>query len=97
MTIALVATAVVVAALLFEICLPWIDRQLDARRHRRALRASGAADPPGYDTGRGRRAAPPPAVAGGRCGPRAPRTPRRTIPDGSGAPSSAPVSCSSPA
>jgi hypothetical protein len=56
MTIALVATAVVVAALLFEICLPWIDRRLDARRHRRALRAAGAADPAAYDPGRERRA-----------------------------------------
>ncbi len=54
MTIALVATAIVVVALLFEICLPWLDRRLDARRHRRQLAAQGQA--PGYDPGRERRA-----------------------------------------
>jgi hypothetical protein len=55
MTIALVATAIVVVALLFEICLPWLDRRLDVRRHRRAL-GRRTADPAAYDPGRERRA-----------------------------------------
>ncbi len=53
MTVALVATAIVVIALLWEVSLPWLDRRLDARRERRRRRAQGA---PGYDPGRERRA-----------------------------------------
>ena len=53
MTVALVATAIVVIALLWEVSLPWIDRKLDERRNRRRLREEGA---PGYDPGRERRA-----------------------------------------
>ena len=52
MTVALVATAIVVIALLGELVLPWIDRRLDARRHRREHREGI----PGYDPGRERRA-----------------------------------------
>src|SRR3712207_2641287 len=54
MTIALAATAIVVVALLFEICTPWLERKLDERRHRKLLAAQGHA--PGYDPGRERRA-----------------------------------------
>ena len=54
MTVALVATAIVVIALLGEILIPWLDRRFDAVRHRRKLRAEGAV--PGYDPGRERRA-----------------------------------------
>jgi hypothetical protein len=53
--IALAATAIVVLALLFEICLPWLERRLDERRHRRRLRAAGA-PAAAYDPGRERRA-----------------------------------------
>ena len=55
MTVALAATAIVVVALLFEICLPWIDRRLDARRQRRRLRRAGM-PVTAYDPGRERRA-----------------------------------------
>jgi hypothetical protein len=54
MTVALVATAIVVLALLWEVSLPWLDRRLDERRARRARRAAG--DASGYDPGRERRA-----------------------------------------
>jgi hypothetical protein len=54
--IALAATAIVVVALLFEICLPAVDRRLDAQRFRRQARAAGDAVPAGYDPGRERRA-----------------------------------------
>ena len=54
MTVALIATAIVVLALLFEISLPYLDRRLDARRARRDARARGEAMP--YDPGRERRA-----------------------------------------
>ncbi len=54
MTVALVATAIVVLALLFEISLPYLDRRLDARHARKQARARGAAHP--YDPGRERRA-----------------------------------------
>jgi len=53
-TVALVATAIVVLALLFEISLPYLDRRLDARRARKAAKARGEAMP--YDPGRERRA-----------------------------------------
>jgi hypothetical protein len=53
MVVALVATAIVILALLWEVSLPWLDRRLDERRHRRTLQAEGV---PGYDPGRERRA-----------------------------------------
>jgi hypothetical protein len=53
-TVALVATAIVVLALLFELSLPYLDRRLDARRARKQARARGVALP--YDPGRERRA-----------------------------------------
>ena len=53
MIVALVATAIVILALLWEVSLPSIDRRLDAGRRRRAHRAEGV---PGYDPGRERRA-----------------------------------------
>jgi hypothetical protein len=53
LTVALVATAIVVLALLGELLMPWADRQLDARRNRK--RAAGERIP-GYDPGRERRA-----------------------------------------
>jgi len=58
MTLALIATAIVVIALLWEVSLPWLDRRLDARRARRERRAAAAAGhgTPGYDPGRERRA-----------------------------------------
>jgi len=55
MTVALVATAIVVLALLWEIALPWLDRKLDDRRRLRKLRAAGEV-PAAYDPGRERRA-----------------------------------------
>jgi hypothetical protein len=55
MTVALVATAIVVVALLWEIALPWLERRLEERRHLRRLRASGQI-PAAYDPGRERRA-----------------------------------------
>jgi hypothetical protein len=54
MTVALVATAIVILALLFEISLPYIDRRLEARRARREARRRGEIAP--YDPGRERRA-----------------------------------------
>jgi hypothetical protein len=54
LTVALCATAIVVLALLWEVSLPWLDRRLDARRHRREARRQGRALP--YDPGRERRA-----------------------------------------
>jgi hypothetical protein len=53
-TIALAATAIVVIALLFEISLPWIDRQAERRRTLREARRRG--EPAAYDPGRERRA-----------------------------------------
>jgi hypothetical protein len=53
-TFALIATAIVVLALLFEIALPYLDRGIDGLRARRAARAKGVAPP--YDPGRERRA-----------------------------------------
>jgi hypothetical protein len=54
-TVALVATAIVVVALLWEVSLPWVDRKLDIRRaNRRRLREEDTV--PGYDPGRERRA-----------------------------------------
>ena len=38
MTVALCATAIVVLALLWEICLPWLERRADARRARKQAR-----------------------------------------------------------
>jgi len=55
MTVALVATAIVVLALLWEITLPWLDRKLEERRRLRRLRATGQV-PAAYDPGRERRA-----------------------------------------
>jgi hypothetical protein len=53
--VALSATAIVILALLWEISMPWIDRQLEARRLRRQQRRAG--DPgAAYDPGRERRA-----------------------------------------
>ena len=52
MTVALCATAIVILALLWEVSMPWLDRKLDARRHRRE-RPDGVH---GYDPGRERRA-----------------------------------------
>jgi len=52
-TLALIATAIVVVALLWEVTLPWLDRRLDERRARRERRATTAE---GYDPGRERRA-----------------------------------------
>ena len=42
-TAALLATAIVVLALLWEVAMPWIDRRLDARRARKARRARACA------------------------------------------------------
>jgi hypothetical protein len=54
-TVALVATAIVVVALLWEVSLPWIDRRLEIRRaNRRRIREGDTV--PGYDPGRERRA-----------------------------------------
>jgi len=55
MIVALCATAIVVIALLWEITTPWLDRKLDARRHRKLARRH-AQDAPAYDPGRERRA-----------------------------------------
>ena len=55
MTLALLATGVVVVALLFEITLPWFDRRTAGYRHHRRLKAHGQA-PAAYDPGRERRA-----------------------------------------
>jgi hypothetical protein len=54
MTVALVATAIVIVALLFEISLPYIDRRLERRRARREAIKRGEIAP--YDPGRERRA-----------------------------------------
>src|SRR4051795_6883594 len=54
MTVALVATAIVVIALLAEVTLPWFDRRAELRRARKAAIAAGTAAP--YDPGRERRA-----------------------------------------
>jgi hypothetical protein len=53
MEAALVATAIVVIALLWESSIPWLDRRIEAFKARRAARAAGA---PAYDPGRERRA-----------------------------------------
>jgi hypothetical protein len=53
MVAALVATTIVVVALLWETCIPWLDRQFARLRARRAARAHGV---PAYDPGRERRA-----------------------------------------
>jgi hypothetical protein len=53
-TVALLATAIVVLALLFEISLPYLDRRLDRRHARRAARRRGHVA--SYDPGRERRA-----------------------------------------
>jgi hypothetical protein len=53
-TVALVATAIVILALLFEISLPYLDRRLDRRHARREARKRGAVA--AYDPGRERRA-----------------------------------------
>ena len=53
MEAALVATAIVVVALLWETTIPWLDRRLAAVKARRQARAAGA---PAYDPGRERRA-----------------------------------------
>ena len=55
MTVALVATAIVVVALMWEVSLPWIDRKLEIRRANRR-RLSDGDNVPGYDPGRERRA-----------------------------------------
>jgi len=52
-TVAFVATAIVVVALLWEVSLPWIDRRLETLKQRRRMRAEGI---PAYDPGRERRA-----------------------------------------
>ena len=55
MTFALVATAIVIVALLWEVSLPWVDRRLEIRRaNRRRIREGETV--PGYDPGRERRA-----------------------------------------
>lgn len=53
MTAALIATAIVVVALLWETMLPWIERRLAGLRARREARSIGV---PAYDPGRERRA-----------------------------------------
>jgi hypothetical protein len=53
MTAALIATTIVVIALLWETLFPWAERQLGRVRARRAERAPGV---PAYDPGRERRA-----------------------------------------
>jgi hypothetical protein len=53
-TFALIATAIVVIALLSEITWPYIERRLERRRARREARRRGVAAP--YDPGRERRA-----------------------------------------
>ncbi len=55
MTVALVATAIVILALLWEVSLPWLDRKLESRRANRARHREGEGVP-GYDPGRERRA-----------------------------------------
>ncbi len=50
--IALLATAIVVLALLWEVTIPWFDLRREARRHRRARGGAAIA----YDPGRERRA-----------------------------------------
>jgi hypothetical protein len=54
-TVALVVTAIVVAALLLEISFPYLDRRLDRRHARREARRRGE-DVAAYDPGRERRA-----------------------------------------
>ena len=53
MTLALVATAIVVLALLWEVSMPWLDRRIESFKAGRRARATGA---PAYDPGRERRA-----------------------------------------
>jgi hypothetical protein len=53
MQAALVATTIVVIALLWETCIPWIERRSERLKARRRARAEGA---PAYDPGRERRA-----------------------------------------
>ena len=53
MEAALVATAIVVVALLYESYMPWVERQSERWKARRRLRADGV---PAYDPGRERRA-----------------------------------------
>ena len=54
MTVALIATALVILALLSEITWPMIERRLDRRRARKEARRHGV--PAAYDPGRERRA-----------------------------------------
>src|SRR4051794_10930960 len=53
MQAALVATAIVVIALLWETCVPFVERRLTHLKARRKARADGV---PAYDPGRERRA-----------------------------------------
>ncbi len=53
MTAALIASAIVVIALLWETTIPWIERRLEGWKARREARQPGA---PAYDPGRERRA-----------------------------------------
>ena len=53
MTAALIASAIVVIALLWETTIPWIERRLENYKARREARQAGA---PAYDPGRERRA-----------------------------------------
>jgi hypothetical protein len=53
MTAALIASAIVVIALLWETTIPWIERRAASLRARREARSQGA---PAYDPGRERRA-----------------------------------------
>ena len=54
MTVALVATAIVIVALLWEVSLPWLERRADRRHARREARRQGYSV--AYDPGRERRA-----------------------------------------
>ncbi|MBE2314835.1 hypothetical protein DVA67_002520 [Solirubrobacter sp. CPCC 204708] len=54
MTVALIATAIVIVALLFEVTIPWFDRRAEARRVRKAAIEAGHIA--AYDPGRERRA-----------------------------------------
>ncbi len=54
MILALSATAIVIVVLLWEVLMPYFDRRAEARRARRAARATG--DIHAYDPGRERRA-----------------------------------------
>ena len=54
MTVALVATAIVILALMWEVSLPWLDRMIERRKALRAARKAGHVA--AYDPGRERRA-----------------------------------------